>query len=136
RADEERVVVRDAARAQQCERSGGVTVDSQLQELASQFRPQSLRRAESDDPTGMDDGEPVAEPLCLVEVVRRHEDRQLISTLETRDQIQQFVPDSRIQADSRLVEEEDARARNESARQLETSALAAAVGGDRAVDER
>src|SRR5438034_1662561 len=83
----------------------------------------------------MDDGEPVAEPLCLVEVVRRHEDRQLISTLETRDQIQQFVPDSRIQADSRLVEEEDARARNESARQLETSALAAAVGGNRAVDE-
>ena len=116
------------------ERVDRVTIDSDLDDLAAEAGQQRGGRVERDDPTLGHDRDAVAQLLGLVEVVRGQQDRHLPSA-ETGDVVQELEADARVQADRRLVEEQDLRVRQQRTRDLEASALAAAVGVDRAVDE-
>src|SRR5438067_1441080 len=87
----------------------------------------------ADDATFVDDGNPVAPTLGLVEVVRREEDRHLALFPNPADQVEKLEPDAWVQADCGLVEEQHLRVRDEGAGDLESTALAAAVALDRAV---
>jgi hypothetical protein len=78
---------------------------------------------------------PIAEPFRLVEVVRGEEDRQLAVTAQVGDHVEKLGADQRVETDGRLVEEEDTRARDEGAHDLEPAPLPAAEGADRPLDE-
>jgi hypothetical protein len=80
----------------------------------------------------MHDRDPVAKPFGLVEIVRRDEDRHLEPLAERLDDVEQLGADARIEADDRLVEEQDARARHKRAGDLEAPSLAFAVRADEA----
>src|SRR5207253_3302291 len=125
----------DAARAEGGERRGGVALDAELDDLAAERGAKPLRCVEGDDLAGMHDRHPVAELFSLVEVVGGEEDRQLAVAAEVRDDVEQLRADARVEADGRLVEEEDVRARDERAGDLEPAPFSAAVGADRPVDE-
>ena len=62
--------------AQQRERGVDVAVDAQLDDLAAEGWRAARRRVERDDLARVHDRDAVAEPLRLVEVVRRQQDRQ------------------------------------------------------------
>ena len=59
-----------------------------------------------------------------------------LARAQAGDHVQQLVADARVEADGRLVEEEHARLGDQRAGDLQAPALAAAVGPDRAIDER
>ena len=67
---------------------------------------ESAGRVESDDLAGMDDRDPVAESLGLVDVVGREQDRDLVAVAQVSDHLEQLVADARVEADRRLVEEQ------------------------------
>jgi hypothetical protein len=75
----------------------------------------------------MDDPDPVAEPLGLIEVVGREQDRDLVAIAEAPDHIEQLVADAWVETDRRFVEKQHLGPRNERAGDLQPSALAAAV---------
>ena len=107
----------------------------ELQELIAERGDQLRRRARSHDPTGPHDRDPVGQPLGLVEVMRREQDRHLAPVPETSDHIQQFQPDPGIQPDGRFVEEEHGGLGDERASDLQPPALSAAVRSDGPVDQ-
>ena len=121
--------------AQRRQRGRGIAVDPQLDELATEAPQQGGRRVERDDLTRVDDRDAVAEPLRLVEVVRGQQDRHLAAGAQACDHVEQLVPDARVEADRRLVEEEHLRLREQRTRDLEPATLAAAVPVDGPVDE-
>src|SRR4051794_12048373 len=135
RADGEGVVAGDATRAERGERTCWVAVDAQLDELAAETGAQPLRRVEGDDAAAMHDRDAVGEVLGLVEVMGRDENRQLVATAQPGEDVEQLHADARVEPDGRLVEEEDARARDEGPCDLHPSPLAAAVSADGPVDE-
>src|ERR671935_790555 len=135
RADRERVLARYATRTQRSEYFGRVAVRPKLDELVPELRQQPVRRIERDDLAGMDDRDAVAEPLRLVEVVRRHEDRHLGARPQSGDHVEQLGSDPRVESHRRLVEEQHTRVGDESARDLESAPLAAAERGDGTFDE-
>ena len=114
----------------------GIAGDAQLEQLAAKAGEQRRRRVERDDLADVHDRDAVAQPLRLVEVVRREQDRQVAAGAQAGDHVEQLVPDPRVQPDGRLVEEQDARLGDQRAGDLEPPPLAAAVGADAAVDER
>src|SRR5919197_1549542 len=71
----------------------------------------------------------------LVQVVRREENGHLGTTAQAADDVEQLGADSRVEANRRLVEEQDAGMRYERPRDLEPAALAAAVTGDGPADQ-
>ena len=110
--------------------AAGSRSTSDLDDLAAEPGQQRGGRVERDDPSFGHDRDAVAQLLGLVEVVRGQQDRHLTSA-KTGDVVQELEADARIQADRRLVEEQDLRVRQQRTRDLEASALAAAVGADR-----
>src|SRR6266566_9357567 len=131
----ERVLGRDATGAEHRERGVRVSVDVHLEQLGPERAQERRRRVEGDDATGVDDRDAVAEPLSLVEVVRREHDRHLVAPPEHRDEIEELVADEGIETDGRLVEEQDLRVREQRPRQLQSPPLPPAVAGHRPVDD-
>src|SRR5919204_2981097 len=110
RAHGERVAAGDPAVAERAERGRPVAVlDAKLDELAAERVAQRVRGVEGDDAAQVHDRDPVAEPLRLVEVVRRQHDREAAAGAEPRDHVEELGPDARVEPDRRLVEEEHAR---------------------------
>ena len=126
---------RRAAAPSARERGGHVAFDAELEQLATQAGEQRRGRVERDDRAVVDDRDAVAEPLGLLEVVRRQHDRHLVALAQTGDDVEELEADPRVQADGRLVEEEDARPGHQRPRDLEPPPLAAAVAADRAVED-
>ena len=62
-------------------------------------------------------------------------DRHLLACPQTRDDVEQLVPDAWIEPDRRLVEEQDSRVGDERAGDLQPASLTTAVTRDRPVDE-
>src|SRR5207302_10840491 len=135
RADGEPVAARDASGPQRRQCRLRVAVDAQLDDLAAQSGQERRRRIEGDDPPGVDDREPVAELLRLVEVVGGEQDRHLGPFAQAGDRVEELRPDERIEADRGLVQEQDAWRRDERPRDLEPSPLAPAVAADVTVEE-
>ena len=126
--------IRDVQLSKVGESCGRIVIESDLDDLAAESGQQRGGRVERDDPSFGHDRDAVAQLLGLVEVVRGQQDRHLTSA-KTGDVVQELEADARIQADRRLVEEQDLRVRQQRTRDLEASALAAAVRADRSVDE-
>ena len=76
----------------------------------------------------MDDGDPVAQALGLVEVVGRQQDGHARTRAQLVDDVEQLMPDAGVEPHCRLVEEEHGRFRQQRAEDLKPPALAAAVG--------
>ena len=125
----------DASRSQRGKRGGRVLPHAQLDQLAAEAIAEGGGGVEGDDPPLVHDRDPVAEPFRLVQIVRRQQDRQLVARAQPRDHVQQLLADARVEADRRLVEEEDAGPGDERAADLESPPLAAAVAGDGPVEE-
>ena len=75
----------------------------------SEHGQQGAGRVERDDPTRVDDRDPVAETFGLVQVVRRQQDGELAALAQASDHLEQFMPNTRIEADGRFVQEQDLR---------------------------
>jgi len=101
----------------------------------SEAGQQGGRRVEGDDLPGVDDRDPVAEPLGFVEVVGGEQDGDLGAIAEASYRLEQLVADARVEADRRLVEEQPLGLGDERAGNLEPAALAAAVACDGPVEE-
>ena len=69
---------------------------------------QAGRRVEGDDPALVDDGDPVAELVGLLHVVRREEDRLPVD-VELAEDLPQGDAALRVEAGGGLVEEQDRR---------------------------
>src|SRR2546429_587472 len=67
--------------------------------------------------------------------VRREPDRHLVAPPQHRDEIEELVADEGIEADSRLVEEQDLRVGEQRPRQLQPPPLPPAVARHRSVDD-
>jgi hypothetical protein len=133
RSDDERVSSGRSFAAQAVERVVGVVAGAEVEDLLAELGAQGPRRVEGDDLPFVHDREAVAEPLRFVEVVRRQKDGGGASLAQPVDDVEELGPDTRIEPYRRLVEEEDARARDEGTGDLESTALPAAVPGDRPV---
>ena len=96
---------------------------------------QRLRAVERDQRALVDDRHPVAQALRLVKVVRRDQDRELLTRPQAGDHVEQLVADAGVEPDGRFVEEQDLGLRAEGACDLQAPAFAAAVGVDGAVDQ-
>src|SRR6185437_10832194 len=103
-------------------------------DLPAQTREQARRAVEGDDLSEVHDRHAIAEPLGLFEVVRREDDRHLLAVSQAGDDIEQLVPDPRVEPHGGLVEEEHARTGNERAGDLEATTLAAGVAPDGALE--
>ena len=93
----------------------------------------SAGRALRDDPAVVDDGDPVAEPLGLLHVVRRQQDgpsRGLVGRAMRSQSCRRLCG---IEARRRLVEKEDLRVSGERAGDREALALAAGELADAGV---
>jgi hypothetical protein len=87
------------------------------------------------DPAAVDDGQPVTQPLGLVEVMGGQQDRDAGALAQGCDRVEQVMADPGVQADCRLVEEQDPGCRQQGPDDLEPAPLSAAVSGDRAVEQ-
>src|SRR5262249_5923974 len=90
-------------------------------------RLQFARRTQGGDLAVVDDGQPVAQPIGLVHVVRADENREIAFAAQLLEQLPDDATALRIEPGGGLVEEEDARAVDEAARDLEPAAHAARV---------
>ena len=77
-----------------------------------------VRRPLGDEPPVVEDGDPMGEPVRLLEVLRRQEDRDAVGD-ELPDDLPHDPPAARIEARRRLVEEDDPRVADEGHRQVE-----------------
>src|SRR5579885_3441380 len=102
---------------------------------ATETGQQGLRAAGGDDAAGVDDGDPVAQPLGLIEVVGGQQHGHLGRALHGGDEVEQLVPDPGVEADGGLVEEQDLGMREEGPGDFDAAALAPAVAGDGAVEQ-
>src|SRR6476469_6187034 len=81
-------------------------------------------RALGDDPPGLDDRDPIAQRLRLVEVVRRQQDG-LAQVLQRADRAPGVAPRRRVEAGRRLVEEDQLGVADQREGQVEPALLAA-----------
>ena len=77
-----------------------------------------VRRPLRDDLAPVEDGDPMGEPVRLLEVLRRQEDRDAAGD-EVADDLPHHPPTPRVEACGRLVEEDDPRVADEGHRQVE-----------------
>ena len=80
-----------------------------------------------DDAAAVEQRDPAREPVGLLEVLRRQEDRDAVGD-EVADDVPHHPPAARVEAGRRLVEEDDPRVADERHREVEPSAHAARVG--------
>jgi hypothetical protein len=136
RADGEALLLVHAGPAQVVEGLAAATGHPQLDDGAGERGDQPGRRVDGDDPATVDDRDPVAQALGLVEQVGGEDDGHPGAVPQPGDQIEEVGPDARVEPDGRFVQEEDARTREQGAADLEPAALAAAVGPDGSVHDR
>src|SRR5256886_6355817 len=86
-------------------------------------------RAERDHAALVDDGDAVAELVCLEQVVRREDDRRAVF-MELANDAAQLTRSDRVEADRRLVEEEDARPMQQRSGEMQPLLHAARVALD------
>ena len=111
RADDEGVSRRDhRARASAASARRNVAVDAQLEQLAARGRRAARPACRARRSRRVDDRHAVAQALGLVEVVGGEQDRHLLARAQRGDHVEQLVADARVEADRRLVEEQDLRA--------------------------
>ena len=91
----------------------------------------SSARALGGDPAAVEHGDAVGEPVGLLEVLGREEDRGA-GAGERADDAPQLLPAAGVEAGGRLVEEQHGRRDDEAEREVEASAHAARVGADAA----
>ena len=132
-SDDEHVVTGGPACLQRRQGDGGVVVGGQLDNVTAQGRQQRPRGVEGDDPAGVHDGDPIAQPFGFVQVMGGQQDRRLARRPKPGDQVEELVADARIEPDSRLGEEEHLRPGDQGASNLQPAALPAVVAGHRAV---
>ena len=82
-----------------------------------------------DDPAAVEHRDAVGEPVGLLEVLGREEDRRARSG-ERADDVPQLLPAAGVEPGRRLVEEQHRRRHDEAERQVEPTAHAAGVGAD------
>ncbi len=109
---------------------GQVHVDDVSGDLPLEIR----RRALGDDQPGIDDRDPVAERVGLVQVVRGEEDRHALIA-EPAHLLPHPGPALRVEPRRRLVQEDDLGRVDDAERDIEAPALPAGVGADVAVGE-
>ena len=85
------------------------------------------RRALGDDPAAVEQRDPAREPVGLLEVLRREQDRDAARD-ELADDVPHHPPAAGVEAGRRLVEEDDPRVADEGHRQVQPAAHAAGVG--------
>ena len=91
----------------------------------------SAGRADGQDPAAVDDRDPVAQLVGLGHVVGREEDRPARDgRLPGEDQLADRASGGDVQAERRLVEEEDPRVVEQAAREVHLLALAGREGAD------
>jgi hypothetical protein len=98
-----------------------------MQGVRSNRRLQLAARALGDDAAMVDDGEPLREPVRLIEVLRREEHCRT-SSRDAAHEVPHLRPAARIEARRRLVEEEDLRNGDEACRDVDAAPLTAGVG--------
>ena len=123
------VELRDAGQA--AKRRGAVAVPGldqlDLHGVAAQLALQLLGAALGDDAAAVDDHEPRGEPVGLLEVVRRQQDRHLLLAGQPLDLAPQLGARLGVEARRRLVEEEHRRSVDEAERDVEPALHAAGV---------
>ncbi len=102
-------------------------------ELAAQVRLQLLGRALDDDLAAAHDRDALCEPVGLLEVVRREQDREALLLREALDLGPQRDARLRVEPGGRLVEEEHARPVDEADRDVEPPLHPAGVAARDAV---
>ena len=105
--------------------------------MAPASTPEIGDRAAGDDLAAIDDGDALAPPLRFLEVVRREHDRHT-GPLELGQHLVDPLPALRINADRRLVEQDELRLMHEAAGDVEPAAHAAGEALDglaRSLDE-
>jgi hypothetical protein len=90
--------------------------------LRAERGDERTRRVERDHPAVIHDGDPVAQPLRLLHVVRRQEHRAAVRA-EAADHVPQLPARLRIEPGRRLVEKEELRTRHQGARHREALLL-------------
>ena len=85
------------------------------------------RRALGDDPAAVEQRDPAREPVGLLEVLRRQEDRDAVGD-EVADDVPHHPPAPGVEAGRGLVEEDDPRVADERHREVQAPAHAARVG--------
>jgi hypothetical protein len=91
--------------------------------LAGDLPGEFVRAAVGDDPAGREDQDAVGELLGFAEVVRREQDRGLFQFGEPIDEVVELPPGVRVEAGSRLVEEQQLRPADDADGDVETAAL-------------
>ena len=125
-----RHVAHEAQPLEQCRRTFRrrlAVLEGQRDHVAAELRLEAGRAALGDDPAVVDDGQPVAETIRLLHVVRGQKDRQPLVLVEPFQVLPQAGAVLRIKSGGRLVEEEQFGPVDESGRQVEPFAHAAGI---------
>ena len=101
-------------------------VDDDLDALAADLRLELVGGAAGDDPPVVDDRDLVGELVRLLEVLRGEEQRGALAHLRS-DHVPHAEPAARVESRRRLVEEQQARASDQRAREVEPAAHSAGV---------
>ena len=111
--------------------SDGIFFDYQIDPVRPRHRRlESDRRIERDNLAAVDDRDPIAQRLGLVHVMRGERDRDLAFLAQRLQQIVHRAAALRVEADSRLIEEQYLRRMNQAARDFQPAAHPARVGRD------
>ena len=113
----------------------GVAVETKLKDLLAQRGQQLPGAIERDDLTAVHDRDAIGQTFGLVEIVRGHEDRDLLARPQPGDHVEQLVADARVEPHGRLVQEQHLRLGHERPGDLEAPALAAAIAGHGPIDQ-
>jgi hypothetical protein len=98
-------------------------------DVTARDQPLELGRgALGDQPPVVEDRDPVGRLVCLLQVLRRQEDRDS-ARHQVADHLPHRAPAARVQAGGRLIEEDDARVADQAHREVEPTPHAAGVGG-------
>ena len=102
-----------------------VAGDLEVDEVAGHLRLEVVAGVRGDDPAPVDDHDPVAEGVGLVEVVGGQEHRRPALRAQPGDVVPEVGPRLRVQAGGRLVEEDQRRVVDQPHRDVEPALLAA-----------
>src|SRR5476651_1160519 len=117
---------------QQVERGLLVALHAQRHQVAGDLALQLLGRAQRHDLAVVDDRDPVAQRVSLVQVMRGQEHRRA-AIVHAAHLVPNARPALRVEAGGRLIQEKNLRVVNEPEPDVEPALLAAGVGGDLAV---
>ena len=99
-----------------------------MDRVAPQVSLELLRRALDHDAPAIDDRQLRGEPVGLLEIVGRQQDRHLLLACEPLDLVPHFGARLRVKARRGLIEEQDLRAVQQAHRDIQAALHAAGVG--------